>query len=332
MNFEKIVEQMSEANMESMLLLDKANITYLSGYKPSSFSVLIVKDEPSLLIPKLDLEEANNLSTIPVEEFKSLKEVFSMLTGEVGVEKSMPAFYYQKLMERFDLRITNIIENFRMIKSKKEINLIEKALKIAESSIKHVEFSGTENKVAAELEYYMKLNGSLNPAFDTMVASGTRSAFPHATCSQNPLESPILLDWGAEYNNYVSDTSRTIINNEYEEEIFEIVLESQKEAIKNIKPGVKCSYIDKVARNVIAEYGYAENFIHSTGHGMGLDVHEDPSLSVRDKTHLEKGMVVTVEPGIYLPDQFGIRTEDMVLVKSKGRVLNKLKTRLEIST
>jgi Xaa-Pro dipeptidase len=176
----------------------------------------------------------------------------------------------------------------------------------------------------------MKIRGSSKPSFDTMVASGKRSSFPHGTCSQKPVESPILLDWGAIYNNYASDTSRTIVETEKQEEILEIVIESQKEAIKNIAPGVKASYIDKVSRDIITEYGYGDNFIHSTGHGVGLDVHEGPSLSDKENSKLEKGMVVTVEPGIYLEDQFGVRIEDMVLVKRKAKVLNTLKSKINI--
>ena len=116
-------------------------------------------------------------------------------------------------------------------------------------------------------------------------------------------------------------STRTLIKSEEEEEIISIVLESQKEAIKNIKPGVKASYIDKVARSVIEDYGYGDKFIHSTGHGVGLEVHEKPSLSSRSDEKLEKGMVVTVEPGIYLEGKFGIRVEDMVLIKNRAKVL-----------
>ena len=130
-----------------------------------------------------------------------------------------------------------------------------------------------------------------------------------------------MIDWGALYQNYASDITRTIIKSEEEEEILSIVLEAQKKAIETIKPGVKASYIDKVARNVIEDYGYGDNFIHSTGHGVGLEIHEKPSLSSKSDEKLEKGMVVTVEPGIYLEGKFGVRIEDMVLIKNRAKVL-----------
>ena len=153
-------------------------------------------------------------------------------------------------------------------------------------------------------------------------------AFPHGSPTKNEVEYPILIDWGAVYNNYSSDTTRTIIETEKQEEIFNIVLEAQQTAIKSIKPGVKSSEIDNIAREVITEYGYGDAFIHSTGHGVGLEIHEKPSLSKNDEGILEKDMVVTVEPGIYLEGEFGIRIEDMILIKNHATVLNKTKAKL----
>jgi Xaa-Pro dipeptidase len=330
MKTQKLMERMVESDLDSIMLIEPANVAYIAGFKPTSFSILIWKDDPLLLVPKLDLEVSRELSKIPVEELKPLKEVKKMLSGKIGVERSMPVGTFQKLVEDSEIKLTNLVELARMVKSKNEIKNIQNAINIAENALNDLEFVGTETEVAAKIEYNMKVMGSTKPSFDTMVASGVRSSFPHATCTEEPLESPLLMDWGATYENYASDTSRTIVHSEKEEELLEIVIEAQKEAIKNIKPGVKASYIDKVARRVITEYGYGENFVHSTGHGVGLEIHEEPSLSIRDNTQLQKSMVVTVEPGIYLKGEFGVRIEDMVLVKRKARILNKIKSRLFI--
>jgi Xaa-Pro dipeptidase len=242
-------------------------------------------------------------------------------TGKIGVEHSMTVGTYRKLCENFQVELSDIIEGFRAVKSPSEVKKIKGAIRIAEDSFEDLDFSVSEDNLAAQLEYNMRSSGSPRPSFETIVASGPRSSLPHASTTSRKLESPIMIDWGALYQDYASDMTRTIIQGEKEEEILSIVLEAQRKAIDAIKPGVKASYIDKVARKVIEEYGYGDNFIHSTGHGVGLEVHEKPSLSVRSDERLEEGMVVTVEPGIYIEGKFGIRVEDMVLVKNQGKVL-----------
>ena len=127
-----------------------------------------------------------------------------------------------------------------------------------------------------------------------------------------------MIDWGAIYNGYCSDNTRTMVYTEFQHEIWDIVAEAHDKAIKAIKPGLKCCEVDKVARDVISEYGYGDRFIHSTGHSLGLDIHETPGLSIRDETVLEKGMVITVEPGIYLEGNLGVRIEDLVLITETG--------------
>ncbi len=271
------------------------------------------------------MEGASINSKISLAEFESLDKLKENLNGRVGVEKSMSLSTYKKICEGLELEMNGIIETARMTKSPIEVKNIRKAIQIAEDSLLNTEFQGTENEVAAQLEYNMKFNGSTKPSFDTIVASGKRSSLPHATISTHKLEYPVVIDWGAVYNNYCSDITRTLIQGERQEEIFNIVLEAQKAAIQAIKPGIKASYVDKVARNVIEEYGYGDKFIHSTGHGLGLEIHEAPTLSKNSEFRLEKGMVVTVEPGIYFKDEFGVRIEDDVLVKNRAEVLTTIK-------
>ena len=324
----QVIESMHKQNMNSMIVLKPENIRYLTGFRPSSSSILILKDEPVLLASKIDREDASKNSIVNLEVYKKFDDVKELLKGKVGIEKSMTVETYQKLSGDFETETTDIVEISRAVKSEWEVENIKKALVIAEKSLMELEFNGTEVELAAQLEYNMRINGSERASFETIMASGVRTSLPHGSPSINKVESPILIDWGAVYNNYSSDTTRTIIETEKQEEILNIVLDAQKNAIKSIRPGVKTSDIDTVARDVITEYGYGDAFIHSTGHGVGLEIHENPSLSKNDEGMLANGMVVTVEPGIYIEGEFGVRIEDMVLIKNKGIVLNKIKTKL----
>jgi Xaa-Pro dipeptidase len=324
----QILDKMYELEIQTTFLFKKENIAYISGFKPSTFSILLLKEEPLLLVSKMDSEESAKLSNVSVEQFITFKEIKEILSKEktlkLGVEESLPIGICNKLKGDWQMSITDVLSNFRMIKSSEEIEKIKKAIGIAEKSIKEVEFTGKEGEVAANLDYRMRINGSQKEAFETIVASGPRSSLPHAEPSKNELETPVLIDWGAKYNDYCSDTTRTIVYTEKQEEILNIVLEAQKAAIKSIIPGALTSDVDKAARDVMVEYGYADQFIHSTGHGVGLEVHEMPSLSSKDELILKKNMVVTVEPGIYIEGEFGVRIEDMIQVNNKGKVLTKL--------
>jgi len=324
----QVIESMHNQNMDSMIVLKPENIRYLTGFRPSSSSILILKEDPILLASKIDREDASGSSMVNLEVYKEFNDVKKLLEGKVGIEKSMTVETFQKLLGEFEVETTDIVEISRSIKSKWEVENIEKALQIAEKSLMELEFNGTEVELAAQLEYNMRINGSERASFDSIMASGARTSLPHGNPTFNKVQSPILIDWGAVYNNYSSDTTRTIIETEKQEEIFNIVLEAQKTAIKSIKPGAKSSEIDTAARDVITEYGYGDSFIHSTGHGVGLEIHESPSLSKKDECVLEKGMIVTVEPGIYIEGEFGVRIEDMILIKNHTKVLNKIKTKL----
>jgi len=324
----QVIESLHNKNIDCMVVLKPENIRYLTGFRPSSSSILILKDNPILLASKIDRENASGSSMVNLEVYKKFDDVKKLLNGKIGIEKSMTVETYKKLSEGFDVETTDIVDISRSVKSNWEIENIEKALQIAEKSFMGLEFTGTEVELAAQLEYNMRINGSERASFESIMASGPRTSLPHGSPSLNKVESPILVDWGAVYNNYSSDTTRTIIETERQEEIFNIVLDAQKTAIKAIKPGVRSCEIDTAARDVITEYGYGDAFIHSTGHGVGLEIHEKPNLSKNDEAKLEKGMVITVEPGIYLEGEFGVRIEDMVLVKNHASVLNKIKTKM----
>lgn len=324
----KVIESMHQKKIDCMIVLKPENIRYLTGFRPSSSSILILKDNPILLASKIDREYASGSSMVNFDVYKKFDDIKKLLEGKVGIEKSMTVETYQKLSGSFEVETTDIVEISRSVKSNWEVENIKKALEIAEKSLMELEFSGTEVELAAKLEYNMRINGSERASFETIMASGARTSLPHGTPTYNEIESPVLIDWGAVYNNYSSDTTRTIIETEKQEEIFNIVLDAQKTAIKSIKPGVRSCEIDAAARDVITEYGYGDSFIHSTGHGVGLEIHESPSLSKNDECKLEKEMVVTVEPGIYIEGEFGVRIEDMVLIKNRAIILNKIKTKI----
>ncbi|MCK9150341.1 aminopeptidase P family protein [Methanobacterium alcaliphilum] len=327
-NFKRLLENMVEKNIPASLFMENKNIFYLTEFNPSSFAVLVMMEEPVLYVNKMDLEEANNFSKVPVEEFKSFKELKSFISdleiSKLVLEDSLSLGIFNKIKGPWNFSCQDLISPFRRIKSSNEINKIKKSLSIAEKSIKQIDIRGNEWEVAAELDYVMKKNGSQKTAFETIVASGPRSSLPHARPSKNLIDTPVMIDWGAVFENYCSDLTRTIVKTEKQEEIKNILLEAQKEGINSISPGVPVSEIDSVVRNVITEYGYGDNFIHSTGHGVGLEVHEAPSLSIKDDSVLEKNMVITIEPGIYLEGEFGVRVEDMVIVKNQAKVLSKL--------
>lgn len=327
MKTKNIIDLMHKAGIDCFILIKPENIAYITGFKPISHSLLVLKDDPLFLTPKMELDAALEVSTIDVLELESLDTVKNFLKGTVGIENSMPIATFNRVCKDFETKISDCVELSRQLKSDEEVKKIQKAIYIAEKSFNELEITGSENEVAARIEYKMKLEGS-KPAFDTIAASGIRSSFPHATVSPNIIESPVVIDWGAVYNNYCSDITRTVVENEKQLEIWKIVLEAQKKAIKVIKPGIKASYVDKVARGVISEYGFEANFIHSTGHGLGLELHEKPFLSKKYDSKLQKGMVITVEPGIYIKNEFGVRIEDIILIKNRAKILTKIKRKI----
>ncbi len=214
----------------------------------------------------------------------------------------------------------------------KSIRNAEEAFKIARAAIK---VGQTESEIAARIEYEMKRRGASGPSFPTICAVGARGALPHAEPGNRKVKrgSAILIDWGARLGNYCSDLTRMVFVGSIPRkigEIYPIVLEAQLRAIAAIRPGKRMCDIDEVARGYIRDAGYGEAFGHGLGHGMGLDIHEAPSLSWRSDAKLAAGMVVTVEPGIYLPGIGGVRIEDDIIVTPTGsRVLTRLSKRIE---
>ncbi|WP_407432403.1 M24 family metallopeptidase [Methanobrevibacter sp.] len=331
LHLDNILKDMEKDENQAYLLTQFTNVEYISNYKPTSFAFCIIKDNPIIYASKMHMEIAKRDSSIEVKEFEKFETMLSEIKKEgiknLAIEPSLVYSTYEKFKDDFNIESKNYIEKQRMIKTPTEIKNIEKATEIAQNAFRQLDVSSrdeTEDVLAFDLVRLMIENGASSESFDTILVSGSNTSLPHAVPEHKTLETPILIDWGAKYNGYCSDNTRTIVYTEKEQEIFDIVKESHDKAIKAIKPGLKCNEIDNVSRNIIAEYGYGDQFIHSTGHSLGLDIHETPGFSMKDDTPIEKGMVITVEPGIYLEGEFGVRLEDTVAIGSKAKIIGDL--------
>jgi Xaa-Pro aminopeptidase len=221
-----------------------------------------------------------------------------------------------------------VVADLRMVKDSAEIAQMARAARVGcslfEAMLPRIESGVTEIAIAAELEFLARGLGAEGMSFETIVASGARSALPHgrATEAKLPRKGFVTLDFGVILNGYCSDMTRTVhLGGASREEQFAYaaVLEAQEAAVEAVTPGASCGDVDEAARSVLRKAGLAKFFTHSTGHGVGLEIHEQPRVASGQGTRLEPGMVITVEPGIYLPGKFGIRIEDMVVVTKTGR-------------
>ncbi len=232
-----------------------------------------------------------------------------------------------------------VVGTMRRLKDGGEVTAMRKAIRVAEDGytamLSTIRVGQTELEMAARLEYEMKRRGASSPAFPTICAEGPNAAVPHACPGLRKVKrgSAVLFDWGARVGRFCSDLTRVVFIGSIPPklgEVYRIVLEAQLAGIAAVRPGRRMCDVDAAARKIIANAGYGDAFTHGLGHGLGLDVHEPPSLSFRSKEELEPGMIVTVEPGIYLPGIGGVRIEDDVLVAAKGcRVLTTLNKSLE---
>ena len=326
-----ILNDLKNDDFDAYLLTQFTNVDYISGYRPTSFAFCILKENPIIYASGMDMELARNNSSIEVKEYESYELMIDELKDEgiksLATEPSLPYSTYVRFKDHFTVDSKTYVDRQRMIKTSQEIEKITKATEIAQKSFLQLDIlnnKNTEKEVAFDLVRYMIENGASKESFDTIVTSGANSSLPHAIQEAKELSQPILIDWGCIFEGYCSDNTRTMVYTERQQEIWDIVAEAHDKAIKAIKPGMKCCQIDKVARDIISDYGYGDKFIHSTGHSLGLDIHETPGFSLRDETVIEEGMVITVEPGIYLEGEFGVRLEDTISISKRGNVIGDL--------
>ncbi|WP_405054383.1 M24 family metallopeptidase [Tepidibacillus marianensis] len=335
----RLREQLKERNIDGILITHSSNRRYMTGFTGSAGNVLITQNEAFFVTDfrytEQAAEQAPYLSIIKQEGsmFETLKELITK-TGihTLGFEQDFVTYsHYKKFEETFQsvtlVPLSQVIEELRMIKDEQEIQLIRKAAEIADVAFAHVlqivKPGMKEVEVALELECKMRQLGAQGASFDTIVASGYRSALPHGVASEKVIEvgDLVTMDFGAIYQGYVSDITRTFAIgkvNEKQREIYNIVLEAQLNGVKHVRAGMTGIEADDLTRSIIASYGYGEYFGHSTGHGIGLDVHEGPALAMKSNIVLKPGMVVTVEPGIYISKFGGVRIEDDVVITERG--------------
>ncbi|WP_415364580.1 Aminopeptidase YpdF [Mammaliicoccus lentus] len=337
MKFTNLRKVMEQKGLDAIVVLSPYNRRYLSGFTGTSGSLLITQDTKQLITDFRYIQQANSQA----EDFEIINQNGPMINKineliqhgnykNVGVEADLITYNEYQALNTDEVQlfsIEGVIETIRMIKDDFEIKQIQKAADIVDETYEHilkwVKPGMTENEVNNEMEMFMRSKGATCSSFDTIVASGHRGALPHGVASNKVIEEGdmITLDFGALYEGYVSDITRTFAIGEPKEEmkkIYNIVLESQLAALEQIKPGMTGKEADSIARDIISSYGYGEQFGHSLGHGIGLEVHEGPALSQKSDIVLEENMCVTLEPGIYVEGLGGVRIEDDVLVTKNG--------------
>jgi Xaa-Pro aminopeptidase len=324
--------------IEALLVTALPNIRYLSGFTGSNGALLLTSERAVLFTDpryqtqaplETDCEIKIAKGPLLTEAVKAVKR-FRIL--RLAFERGRASFEAYDFLRREAagvklIPVTGLIEALRNVKSPSEIGTIKASVELnsaaLEKGLRSFRHGMTESDLAAELEYRMRQLGADGPAFDTIVASGRRTALPHAHPGATPIENDqlLLIDMGASVAGYTSDMTRTYAVGRLAPKarrIYRAVLESQLAAIDAVKAGVSSSSVDGAARNVLKRHGFDKLFIHSTGHGLGLEIHEGPRIGRKEATPLEAGMAITIEPGVYVENFGGVRIEDTVIVTESG--------------
>lgn len=335
---EKLRSNFSTLGIDGMLITSPFNRRFISNFTGTAGVVLISADQAQFITDFRYVEQASKqCEGFEIVKFSSsIPQEVSQQAKKLGIQKlgyeedflTVSTFKaYDKELEAELVPVTGVIEKLRLIKTDAEIKILKVAADIADAAFKHIlDFlrpGKTELEVSNELEFFMRRAGATSSSFDTIVASGHRSALPHGVASDKVIEAGdfVTMDYGAYYNGYVSDITRTVAVGEPDrklKEIYDIVLEAQARGMAGYKPGITGKEADALTRDYITEKGYSEYYGHSAGHGIGLEIHEGPALSVKSDIVLEPGMVVTCEPGIYIPGLGGVRIEDDTLITKDG--------------
>lgn len=329
----------AQDGIDAVIISSPENRRYLSGFTGTAASLMIDYENAYLYTDFRYVEQAKEqcpgfivVQTGDDYYQKLLQHLNQAHVSRVGFETNYVTHQaYQKLAsELAGLRLVPIkksLEKLRIIKDQQEIKLIEKAVAIADQGwqqiIQWFKVGVTEAELSLQLEFALRRLGAEKKAFDFIVASGVRGALPHGVATDKPIQSGelVTIDFGAVYQGYHSDITRNFVvgsPTQKQQDIYNIVLEAQLTALQAVQPGIPASVVDLAARGVIERYGYAQYFGHGTGHGVGLAIHEGPRISFQSEEILQPGMLLTVEPGIYLPGWGGVRIEDLVLVTEQG--------------
>lgn len=350
---DRLRKLLKKAGLDALLVTDFPNVTYLTGFTGDD-SYLLVRHEGETVLsdPRYLTQLSEECAGIDVQIRppgvtmlqSASRAVLGSKINRLGIEgDSMTVGFRDRLaskLPKVEIAATSgLVEQLRLIKDKEEIVRLRKAVWQAEKAFGVLRSTlrpeMTEKEAADELEHQLRLFGAKDASFPTIVAVGPRAALPHAvpTAKRMGEDDFVLVDWGANEGLYRSDLTRMLVTGRISpkfERVYGVVLEAQRRAIAAIRPGALAHDVDQVARGIIAKAGFGRRFRHGLGHGLGLLVHEAPRLAVRNQTILRPGMVVTVEPGIYVPGWGGIRIEDDVLVTRSGHeVLTHVPKRLE---
>lgn len=336
---EQLRVMLQEQGLSALLVASPINRRYLTGFTGSAGYVLITRDESYLLTDFRYMTQApEQAKGFKVVEHgsKVMETVKELLTAEgitsLGFEQEHITYavfttFTEQLKPITLIPVSGLVEKLRIFKDSEELRVMQRAADLADATFSHilniVEVGKTEREIDLQMEMFMRSHGATSSSFDTIVASGERSALPHGVASERVIQGNefITFDFGALLDGYCSDLTRTIALGTPDpklKEIYDIVLEAQLHALDHIKPGMTGREADALTRDIISKYGYGEYFGHSTGHGLGMEVHESPRLSKLSDDVLEPGMVVTVEPGIYLPGLGGVRIEDDIVITETG--------------
>ncbi|WP_338472096.1 Xaa-Pro peptidase family protein [Niallia sp. XMNu-256] len=358
---EKLLHWMKENGIDVTFLTSTENVFYLSGFYSDPHErllglLLFQEAEPFLVCPAMEIEDARRsgwnhdiIGYTDIENPWELinKAIYSRISkvSKVAIEKAhMNVERFEAIGSIFPSAIFTSAEEklqkLRMIKDKKEVSIIREACKLADYAVKvgcaEIKEGKTELEIVAAIEYELKKKGITDMSFATMVLTGANGASPHGTPGMTKIQKGdlVLFDLGVIVDGYCSDITRTVAYgdiNDKQKEIYDTVLKAQLAAIEASKPGVTCASLDLTARNIIRNAGFGDYFPHRLGHGLGIGVHEYPSLTETNPLVLEPGMVYTIEPGIYVPGVAGVRIEDDILVTEDGvEILTKFPKELQL--
>lgn len=322
------------------IITDDINRRYFTGMKSSAGTLVVFKDKAYLIIDFRYIEKARN--TVKNCEIILQKKLYEQINGllnehnakSVSVEaENVSVSQLNDLKKRLCCEIdssddlSEAVKEIRIIKRHEEIEKITQAQRIAEKGFEHmlnfVKEDKTEREIQLELDFFMLKNGAEALSFDTIALSGKNTSLPHGVPGDKTVKNGefVLLDFGAVVDGWHSDMTRTFCVGQPDEEmtlVYNTVLNAQLAALAGVKSGINGSELDKLARDVIENEGYGDNFGHALGHGVGMEIHEAPTASPNCRNILKENMIVTIEPGIYIPDKFGVRIEDFVVVKDGG--------------
>jgi len=344
MNIEKVRKKIKFNNLDAFLFSSQANVFYLTRFRSSNAFAIITEKEKIFLTDGRYItsakEKLKDWKIVLIKEgIRELKEVLQSINGKIGFEKDKVTIdFFEKLTKKTDLDkklvgFSGFLNDIRAIKTKEEIRLIKTAVRKTDEIFQYIVDNiynfETELDVRREIINQIFKKGGMGESFPTIVASGKNSAIPHYETQNKKIKKnqPLLVDMGMIYKGYCSDFTRTIFLGKVNpklKEIYEVVKEAHLEATDKVKEGITTKELDEIARNIIKKHGYGDYFIHSLGHGIGIEIHEFPRISPKTYEILKENMVFTIEPGIYIEGLGGVRLENVVVCKKeKAEVLTK---------